>query len=165
MLIILGCKYVCVHGRPIVEKPSCLQTTLASEPLHLLSQMLPQTPSRHTSTLPSISLAPSLSLTCPFTQSLPLALKKKTKSTSHHVNSLLHICSILYVCDTFFSWPMAACNPHIWEKVYMYINCFPLRTIVYQVIFVKLLTLTLEILSKGNFWKQGIFAKISSSLI
>ena len=152
-----------LHGRPIVEKPSCLQTTLASEPLHLLSQMLPQTPSRHTSTLPSISLAPSLSLTCPFTQSLPLALGEEDKNNITPVTSLLQICNICL----WHILPLA--NGHMQPTHLGEGACklFAFKNYMYHVSgnFCQLLTLALEVFGKGKSWKRGKFAKISFSLI
>ena len=56
---------------PSVAKPSSLHTTLASGGPQSSSHTVPQTPSRHTSTLPSRSVVPFTSRTDPSTHTLP----------------------------------------------------------------------------------------------
>ena len=61
--------------QPVVEYPSCLQTTLASLLSQLLSQIDSHCPPTHTSTVPSVGLIPLNSLTSPLIQARPLKIK------------------------------------------------------------------------------------------
>ena len=67
---------------PFFVYPSCLQTTAASFASHSSSHTEPQRPCRHTSTLPSNSLAPSIRRTSPLVQ---LAFSAEGISCYSHV--------------------------------------------------------------------------------
>jgi len=56
---------------PVMPNVSCLHTTVASRSDQKLSHTVPHTPSRHSSTLPWNSLAPSTRRTSPFTHERP----------------------------------------------------------------------------------------------
>ena len=61
---IIPCVWCLLYVLP-VSYPSCLHTTRVSALSHWSLHTVPHSPSLHTSTLPSVSVAPSFSLTSP----------------------------------------------------------------------------------------------------
>lgn len=93
---------------PTTEKPSCLQTTLASIALHPLLQIVPQVLLIQISTSPSFSVLPFLSLTLPFWH--PMGLSGHLTPASWPCVQLTRRLLFSAQSASFFSVPV-----HLWK--------------------------------------------------